>query len=47
MTTPKERVVCLLVRTQAPIFELAEACYRFSPQIAVRDHEAIFLEVGR
>ncbi len=25
---------------------LAEACFRFSPQVAVRSHEAIFLEVG-
>lgn len=42
----KERVACMLLKSRAPIIELAEACYRFSPQIAVRDNEAIFLEIG-
>lgn len=46
-----ERVVCLFFKNTAPVFEIAEACYRFSPQVAVRPSEtadsAIFLEVGR
>ncbi|MBI3544250.1 MAG: hypothetical protein HY075_13350 [Deltaproteobacteria bacterium] len=42
-----ERVACLLLKGKAvPILELAEACHRFSPQIAVRDKEAVFLEIG-
>lgn len=61
MTTTqlKERIACVLVKSRAPLYELAEACYRFSPQIAVRPQEppgilgdrtmggAIFLEIGR
>lgn len=46
----KERVACLLVKGKAPIIELAEACYRFSPQIAVRNVEgdfAVFMEIGK
>jgi protein ImuB len=41
------RVICLLFKNpDAPVLELAEACYRFTPQIAVRDGEAIFMDVG-
>ncbi len=53
-----ERIACILVKGTAPLMELAEACYRFSPQIAVREAEpprepggrptaAIFLEIGK
>lgn len=44
MTTGRRRVVCILPRTER-IQELAEACFRFSPRIALREQEAVFLDV--
>lgn len=47
MNPTKERIACMIIKSRASILELAEACTRFSPQIAVRGNEAIFLEIGR
>jgi protein ImuB len=41
------RVVCLLFSNPSPISEIAEACYRWTPQVALRSEEAIFLEIER
>ncbi len=40
------KVACLLFESPAPTQEVAELCYRWSPQIAVSS-EAVFLEVSR
>lgn len=42
----KERVICVYVQNRKSLEEFAEACLRFTPQIAVRDNEAVFLEIG-
>ncbi|MEW6055458.1 MAG: hypothetical protein AB1540_02505 [Bdellovibrionota bacterium] len=42
-----ERIVCAFLRESSSIEPFAESCFRFTPQIAVRDNEAIFLEIGR
>ena len=45
MATP--RYLCLLFSPPlSDISPLAEACYRFTPKIALRGNEAIFLEIG-
>ncbi len=44
------RVACLFFSkpsSQSKLSDLAEACLRFSPQIAVRESEAIFIEIGK
>lgn len=41
------RVACLWFHQPAPTIKMAEHCLRFSPQIAVRQNEAVFIEVGR
>lgn len=44
-----KRIACLLLRPGLPeksLQALAEACYRFSPMLALRPDEAIFLEIG-
>ena len=41
-----QRVICLSFGAEAPVNAIAEACYRFTPQIAVRASDAVFLEVG-
>ncbi len=41
------RVVCLLFSKPSPISEIAEACYRWTPQVALRSEEAIFLEIEK
>ncbi len=39
------RVVCILFRTPTPLQEIGEILFRLSPQIAIRDKEAIFMEI--
>jgi hypothetical protein len=41
------RVVCLLFHDGKPLNELAEACYRLTPRIALRENEALFLEIDQ
>lgn len=44
-----QRVACVLLERRSSNEELtafAEACFRFSPQIAIRPGEAVFIEVG-
>jgi len=40
------RVLCVLIEGGKCLHEIAECCYRWTPQIALREGEAIFLEVG-
>src|SRR5436309_3286008 len=43
-----KKVACILVKEATPVInKLAEACFRFTSQIALRKDEAIFLEVGK
>lgn len=41
------RVVCLWFKTKIDAAKVAEVCLRFSPQISLRGHEAIFIEIGK
>lgn len=41
------RVVCLLFSHPQNLFELAEIFYRYSPQIALREPDALFIEIGQ
>ncbi len=44
------KVACLFFHessSQSSLYSLAEACFRFSPQISVREPEAIFIEIGK
>jgi hypothetical protein len=41
------QTACILLKKGADIGPLAETCFRFSPKVAVRGNEAIFIEVGR
>lgn len=41
------RVACFLFSEKISLAEFAQACLRFSPQIALREPNAIFLEIGR
>jgi len=41
------RVVCMLFCNPSPISEIAEACYRWTPQVALSGEEAIFLEIEK
>ena len=43
--TRDNRVVCIYFSDHADVQGFAEACYRFSPQLAVREREAVFLEM--
>ena len=46
---PKVRVACISLAERQPmdvVTAFAEACFRFSPQIAIRPGEAVFIEVG-
>ena len=47
----RSRIACLFNletgKSESEFEALAEACFRFSPQIAVRSREAIFLEIGK
>jgi len=47
----QSRIACLfnleLGKSESEHEALAEACFRFSPQIAVRSREAIFIETGK
>lgn len=46
-TETRERVICVFVRgANKSLQEFAEACFRFSPQVSVREGEAVFLEIG-
>lgn len=40
------RVVCLFFKTEAPTEKIAESCYRFTPTIATRPGEAVFLDIA-
>jgi hypothetical protein len=40
-------VACLWLQTPGPTEKLAELCLRFSPQIAIRKNEAVFVEIGK
>jgi len=40
-------VACLWLHKPGPTEKLAELCLRFSPQIAVRRNEAVFVEIGK
>lgn len=42
-----QRVACVYFNGTAPVSAFAEACYRFSPEIAIRDEEAVFIEIGK
>ena len=42
-----ERIVCVFIKKKARLNEFAEACLRFTPQISVREGEAVFLEISR
>ncbi len=41
------RVACLWFDEPSPVLRVAEMCLRFSPQIAVRDKHAVFIEIGK
>lgn len=41
------RVVCILFRDEGKNENFAESCYRFTPDIALRGQEAIFLDIGK
>ena len=41
------RVICLLIQDGRFLHEIAEACYRLTPQVAIRENEAVFLEISR
>lgn len=41
------RVVCLWFKSKTATLRVAEACLRFSPQICMRDGEAVFIEIGK
>jgi protein ImuB len=40
-------IACLYFQKETSIQELAQACLRFSPQISVREPNAIFIEIGK
>src|SRR4051812_29383867 len=43
----KTRVACVLLRVaRKDMTAFAEACFRFSPQISIRQDEAVLLEIG-
>lgn len=41
------QVACLWLEKPGPTEKLAELCLRFSPQIAIRKNEAVFVEIGK
>lgn len=41
------KVACLWFTKPAPTQKVAELCLRFSPQICVRENEAVFVEIGK
>lgn len=41
------KVACLWLHRPGPTEKLAELCLRFSPQIAIRKDEAVFVEIGK
>jgi len=41
------RVACLYFRGEVKLLEFAQACLRFSPQIAVREPDVVFVEIGK
>lgn len=41
------RVACILFNRDIELSEFAQACIRFSPQIALRCQNAIFIEIGK
>lgn len=49
---PQQRVLCVFFRPSpngraAPVRVFAEACYRFTPTVAIREGEAVFLEISK
>ena len=42
----KKRYACVLLASREAVEPFAEACFRLSPQIAIREFEAVFIEVG-
>lgn len=44
-SSDSSRVACICVAGKQSLETFAEACYRFTPQIAIREGEAIFLEL--
>ncbi len=47
LTEKNLNVACLWLNEPGPTEKLAELCLRFSPQIAVRKNEAVFVEIGK
>src|SRR5688572_12906532 len=56
-TRSRQRIACVLLEKRGDATAFAEACFRFSPQIALRTvsrdlesrnecHEAVFIEIG-
>src|SRR5688572_28963345 len=46
----KDRILCVLLQgvdLDSAVRRFAEACFRFTPQIAIREGEAVFLEIGK
>src|SRR4051794_6903880 len=41
------RVACVLFHHEVRLAEFAQACVRFSPQISLRNPNAIFIEIGK
>lgn len=41
------RVACLLFSEKVILESIADACLRFTPQIAIREPDAVFLEIGK
>lgn len=41
------RVACLWFKNRMQASRVAEACLRFSPQICIRENEAVFIEIGK
>ncbi len=41
------RVACILFSHEVKLAEFAETCFRFSPQIALREPDALFIEIGK
>jgi hypothetical protein len=41
------RVACIYFNDPPQLQDFAESCLRFSPQICIRQNEAVFIEIGR
>jgi hypothetical protein len=47
MSPSRLRVACIWFSTPTDLTNFAEACLRFSPQIAIRGQQAVFIEIGK